>query len=210
METLNKKESEVAMSIINIGLDKAAESLSFFMKEEIQLESLDLSVNKVNTKFDFTNKLGDNIHFLITDVIGELKGVCCLIFSEKEADQLRKIALPKEILENPLMMNEMADAIMLEADNIISASVITQFSNILNHRIYGGVPQLKKFSSKQLNDFVESNYGDDLFIINFKVHFSSSHMDFKPQFVWLFDNSFLLSIKKFAEAEENMEKLVLQ
>lgn len=209
METLTKKELDVARSIINIGLDKAAESLSFFMKERIQLEGLDLSINKINTQLNFTSKPGDNIHFLITEVIGELKGVCCLIFSEKEADQLRKIALPKEILESPQMMNEMADAIMLEADNIISASVITQFSNILNNKIYGGVPQLKKFSLQQLNDFVKSNYEDDLFFINFKVHFSSSNLDFKPEFVWLFDNSFLFSIKKFTGTEENVEKLVL-
>ncbi len=207
MEKLNANEKNAANSIINIGLGKAAESLSFFMKEQITTNELDFSISKLDKDLDFTNKYGDNIHFLITEVIGELKGVCCLIFSEEEADQLRKAALPAEILNSPEMMSEMADAIMLEVDNIISASVITQFSNILNHSIYGGVPQLKKFTLEQLNEFVKLNYKEDMYIINFKTHFVSSGLDFKPEFIWLFDDSFLKSIKEFSGSPANFVKL---
>ena len=56
-----------------------------------------------------------------------------------------------EITGNPEIMAEMSDGILLEVDNIISASVITQFSNILNHRIHGGVPQLKKLDKNKIN-----------------------------------------------------------
>lgn len=207
MEALNEREHLFAETIIKQGLSKAAESLGFFMKEQIKSNGVHLAINKFDKNFDFTQKYGANIHFLITEVIGELKGVCCLVFSEEEANQLRKAALPKEIVENPEMMTEMADAIMLEVDNIISASVITQFSNLLEHKIYGGVPQLKKFDAKQLNEFVDSNYSNELYIINFKTHFVSSNLDFSPEFTWLFDNSFLSSIKKFAESETAEEKL---
>ena len=49
-----------------------------------------------------------------------MKGICCLIFSEEEANHLRSAALPPEILNSPEMMAEMSDGIMLEVDNIIS------------------------------------------------------------------------------------------
>ena len=47
----------------------------------------------------------------------------------------------------------------------------------------------------------------DLYIINFKTQFASSQLNFNPEFVWLFDNTFLESIKSFALDNANMSKL---
>jgi chemotaxis protein CheY-P-specific phosphatase CheC len=208
MENLNNNELLAARSIINIGLCKAAESLSFFMKEEISFNSLCFSVKRIEDGLDFTTKRGTNIHLLITYVIGELKGVCCLVFSEEEANKLRHTALPKEVTENPVAMAEMSDAILLEVDNIISASVITQFSNILKHNIYGGVPELKKFScGGSLDAFVKSTFLQDMYVINFKIQFTSKLLNFSPEFVWLFDSTFLDSIRTFVSDQANLLKL---
>ena len=198
MESVNHKELNTAKEIVNVGLLKAAESLSFFMKETILLDDMDISFNKSSDPADFTSKNGDNIHLLLTDIIGELNGVCCLIFSEEEADKLRHTALPPEIINNPEIMNEMSDGILLEVDNIISASVITQFSNILKHKIYGGVPAIKKLNKEQLNQFIKGKLEQDMFIINFNTHFVSSSIKFSPQFLWLFDNSFIESIRSYS------------
>lgn len=191
-------ELQVANDIINKGLLKAAESLSFFMKDKIMLDRTDCCFNKPSTPSDFTTKKGDNVHLLITEVIGELKGVCCLIFSKDEADKLRQTALPEEIRNNPAIMEEMNDGILLEVDNIISASVITQFSNILKHKIYGGVPNIKKLNSEEVNQYIKGKLEEDMFIISFNTHFISSNIDFSPQFLWLFDHSFATSIQNYA------------
>lgn len=206
-EHINALELSVAKNIVNTGLQKSAESLSFFMKEKITLDEMNYDFNKSPTPPDFTSKNGNNIHLLITEVIGELKGICCLIFTEEEADNLRNTALPPEIINNPAIMEEMSDGILLEVDNIISASVITQFSNILQHKIYGGVPQIKKLSSGQVNQFIKNKLEDDMFIITFNTHFVSSNLQFSPQFLWLFDNSFIKSIQKFALDKVNVESL---
>ncbi len=203
METITDKELEFARKIVNQGLLKAAESLSFFMKETISLDELDYSFNTPSHPADFTTKKGENIHLLLTEVIGELKGVCCLIFSNEEADKLRQTALSPEITSNPEIMAEMSDGILLEVDNIISASVITQFSNILKHKIHGGVPKLKRLNTEELNQYVKGKLEDDMFIISFNTHFVSANLDFSPQFMWLFDSSFTSSIKKFAAGEAN-------
>jgi hypothetical protein len=79
MENINPNELNAAKEIVNAGLLKAAESLSFFMKEKITLDDMDFSFNKASNPADFTSKKGDNIHLLLTEIIGELKGVCCLI-----------------------------------------------------------------------------------------------------------------------------------
>lgn len=191
-------ELKVANDIINTGLLKAAESLSFFMKDKIMLDKTDCCFNKPSVPSDFTTKKGNNVHLLITEVIGELKGVCCLIFNEEEADKLRQTALPEEIKSNPAIMAEMKDGILLEVDNIISASVITQFSNILKHKIYGGVPSIKKITSDEVNQYIKEKLEEDMFVISFNTHFISSNIDFSPQFLWLFDASFARSIQNYS------------
>lgn len=198
MKALNVDELLVAKEIIDKGLEKAAESLSFFMKEPIQRGELGYYENWGQHSWKLELKENPNIHLLTTEIIGELKGTCCLIFTEKEADQLRQTALPKDILENPKMMDQMSDAIMLEVDNIISASVITQFSNILRTKIFGGVPNLKKMNFEQLNNFIES-LPIGTYAVNFKTNFMTSKGNFSPEFIWLFDSSFIVYIKKYME-----------
>lgn len=190
-----------ASSIVKKGLDKAAESLSFFIKDDVKMRPIDIKINKISELNKYTNKEGEQIHFLITDVIGDMKGVCYLIFSKNEADKLRSLALPTEVLNNESLMQEMADAIMLEVDNIISASVITQFANILQVHIYGGVPRLKKFNYTELNDYVKQNSNTELFSINIKAHFETSLHDFNPEFIWQFEGTFLDNIRKLSEKE---------
>ena len=155
MEKLSPQEIDVARDIISQGLVKAAESLSFFMNETISLQEFEDENQFSIPHLEISKKGQSNIQLLITKVIGDLKGVCCLIFSEEEANQLRSSALPPEILESPEMMAEMSDGILLEVDNIISASVITQFSNILKVKIHGGVPALKKVNSEELENFFQ-------------------------------------------------------
>ncbi len=198
MNALNKKEIAIAKKIIAAGLFKAAESLSFFMNETITLKDFENEQILSDSPWESSKKEESNIQFLTTKVIGDLKGVCCLIFSEKEADQLRSAALPPEILESPEMMKEMSDDIMLEVDNIISASVITQFSNLLNVKIHGSVPGLKKVNYIEMKEFIANEINNELYLVSFKTSFESSNIVFNPEFVWLFDAAFTDSIKRYA------------
>jgi len=201
MKDLTPQEIDVARKIISAGLVKSAESLSFFMNETISLKDFDAEKNLDNPPLELGKKDESNIHLLTTKVIGEMKGICCLIFSAEEADHLRKAALPQEILDSPEMMEEMSDGIMLEVDNIISASVITQFSNLLKVKIHGGVPDLKKVTFKEMEEYISGEVNNELYLISFKTSFESSKAQFNPEFVWLFDNTFIDNIKKYAALE---------
>ena len=201
MKKLDTNELLFAESLVKKGLLKAAESLSFFMKEDLGINELNF---RINENIEWPNKTGENIHLLTTEVMGELPGVCYLIFSEGEANKLRDIALSVEIRNNPELVAEMNDAIMLEVDNIISASVITEFSNILKRKIYGNVPNLELVNENRLKVLLNEKMNEDMYSINFKAQFMSSNINFSPEFVWLFDHKFLDSIKSLAsDLKEN-------
>jgi len=201
IQNLTPHEIDVAKKIISTGLVKSAESLSFFMNETITLKDFDAEKQLYQPPLELSKKSESNIQLLTTKVIGEMKGICCLIFSEEEANHLRSAALPPEILNSPEMMAEMSDGIMLEVDNIISASVITQFSNLLKVKIHGGVPNLKKVTFNEMEEYISGEVNNELYLISFKTSFESSKAQFNPEFVWLFDNTFIDCIKKYAALE---------
>ena len=201
IQNLTPHEIDVAKKIISTGLVKSAESLSFFMNETITLKDFDAEKQFYQPPLELIKKSESNIQLLTTKVIGEMKGICCLIFSEEEANHLRSAALPPEILNSPEMMAEMSDGIMLEVDNIISASVITQFSNLLKVKIHGGVPNLKKVTFNEMEEYISGEVNNELYLISFKTSFESSKAQFNPEFLWLFDNTFIDCIKKYAALE---------
>lgn len=207
MVELSDFELSTSKEIVNIGLAKAADSLSFFMHEKILIRSVDFEIVEVNDSNFFTKDDGKENYILTTEVIGELQGVCYLIFTKEEADRIFKISLPESITSSEESMKEMGPAILLEIDNIVSASVITQFSNLLNYKVYGGVPGLsEKTLTAFKGDILEQTCNGNC-LINFKAEFVASGQNFNPQFIWLLNEKFFDGVKDFLKNSENLEKL---
>lgn len=207
MEELNNIETDVAKEIINIGLSKAADSLSFFSQQKVIIRSSELILKNTSEAKDLSKKEGDNIYVLTTDIVGELSGVCYLIFNEQEVNKLLKISLPASILEDEEQKMVMSDAILKEADNIISASVITQFSNLLNFKIHGGVPQMDIMEEDKVLAFMLSRASESEYFLQISAQFHAEEVDFSPEFVWFLDKKFVEGIKKFVKDESYLKKL---
>jgi len=207
MNYLNNIETDVAKEIINIGLGKAADSLSFFSQQKVMIRSSELILKNTNDAKDLSKKTGDNIHVLTTDIVGELSGVCYLIFNEKEVNKLLKISLPASILEDEEQKLLMSDAILKEADNIISASVITQFSNLLKFNAHGGIPEMDIMSEDKVMPFLLSRATDSKFYLQISAQFHTEEVDFSPEFVWFLDAKFIEGIKQFVKDEKYLDKL---
>ncbi|MCF6308681.1 MAG: hypothetical protein L3J09_12120 [Flavobacteriaceae bacterium] len=207
MDELNHIETDVAKEIINIGLGKAADSLSFFSQQKVIIRSSELILKNTNEAKDLSKKTGDNIHVLTTDIVGELSGVCFLIFNEKEVNKLLKISLPASILEDEEQKVIMSDAILKEADNIISASVITQFSNLLGFNIHGGIPNMDIMSEKEVLPFLLSRAENSKHYLQISAQFHTEEVDFSPEFIWFLDSKFIDGIKEFVKGKSYLDKL---
>jgi len=207
MNQFNHIEQDVAKEVINIGLSKAADSLSFFTQNKVIIRSSELIFKNISEAKELSKKVGDNIYVLTTDIIGELKGVCYLIFNEQEVDKLLKISLPATILEDKEKKMEMSDAILKEADNIISASVITQFSNLLKFNMYGGVPYMDILSKEKVTPFLLSRAAGSEYFLQISAQFHTEEVDFTPEFVWFLDSKFIEGVKSFVKDESYLDKL---
>lgn len=207
-EELNDVELDLAKEIINIGLGKAADSMAFFTKEKVFIRSFDVKLKDASSVRELSKKdKGELLYVLTTEVKGELGGICYLIFSEKEVNELLKVSLPTSVLEDKEKLEVMSEAILLEMDNIIVASVITQFSNFFDYNTYGDVPSLSITPSNGFSQILESTCKSVDYILNFKSEFTTTGIDVNPEFIWLLDNKYIEGVKNVAKNDKVLEKI---
>ncbi len=206
---LNRIEEDIAKEIINIGLGKAADSMAFFTQDKVFIRTKDLRICETGDIANINHDGGnsDERFILTTKVIGELEGACFLIFTADEVEKLLNKALPKSVLEDDTKKAMMGDAILLELDNIISASVITQFSNFFKYKMHGDVPQLNRVTKDGVNDLLLNDAGGYSSFIYFHSEFSTGEMDINPEFIWFLDAPFFTGVQAVMKDDQMMEKL---
>lgn len=196
----DKTELELTRELINVGLAKAAQSMAFFTKQQVNIKSADVQIKPLSLLGNLSNKDDKtSLVVLTTEIMGELGGICYLIFSDDEVAEILNVSLPKEILEDPDKLNVMGDAILLEMDNIIVASVITQFANILNYKMYGNVPKISRTLSNGFEQIINSTNKTSNYFLYFKSEFSTEGLDINPDFIWLLDDNYVEGVKSIME-----------
>lgn len=131
---------------------------------------------------------GKPFHFVITtEMFGDLRGKSYLMLSDEDIE----ILSGHLSLKSPTLKTEF----LKELDNILSAAVITKFSNEFTAKVYGDIPILLKdvtnLAEMILDDF--SSHSSQSFL-------SAVHLDvkrqpaLKPLFVWVLDPATLTKI----------------
>lgn len=194
MGDLNDSELKVATKLIFDGLSMAKSSMEMILQSPISIEQVDY----LNAELE-TDRFGGNdkeVHLIKTELMGELKGTSHLIFSETEVAKLYQACLPEKIVnDNSNESTIMKLGFLTEIDNMVSAAVITEFSNFLGVEIYGNVPSLKVLKTSELNDFITKEASEFESIIHFKAVFQAKELDICPDFIWVFHDKFVDKIK---------------
>lgn len=193
MNTFSTAEIARAEEIIAAGLNKAAESLSFFMKENISLRETNFDISTKYNNQEFESK---QLYVLSTELKGGLKGVCYLVFTEDESNEICKVALPPQIWNDKAKLSSMKEPLLLEVDNILSAAVVTQFANQLKIKVYGDVPFLNIHTEESLNNLINVQLHPDKLIMGFRTEFNSLKSNFHPEFFWILEPDFMENVRQ--------------
>lgn len=206
MQKWSTLEIDVAKEIVNIALAKAADSLSFFTKEKVFIRGLDVEFNPIKD-FDCKSKDQKINHVLTTEIKGDVSGKCFLVFDGSDVENFWKIALPENIQNDPDKKKEMGQAILMEADNIITASVVTQFANLLKINMHGYVPNYDLLVCEKMNAFFHKDIDNSEAYLQFSATFTSESIQINPEFIWMLDSVFMNKVQTFVEEEANLLKL---
>lgn len=200
MSFLNTTEKKVAEDLFNAGFKKAAQSFSSISRQEINIEMTDVEVSRVWENNYHAHQ--GVLTLLTTDIIGELNGKSYLIFNQDECNTLYEACFPNKDDKNREMLEE---AFLKELDNILSASMITEFSNFLQASIYGDVPGFCRDSAEKINHLIQVDFeqksqdAESIFLIANTKFSLKNDLSFRPQFFWKLTDSFISMIKKVAE-----------
>lgn len=199
---LSEIEFDAAKELINIGLAKAADSMSFFVKGQIMLKGLDFAIKELTTIEKLSQKQGEFIHVLATELKGDMTGSCFLILDDTDVKTLMKEGLSPSVQDDPIKAKAMGIAFLTELDNIITAAVVTQFADMLDMKLHGYVPTYHKYKQDELEESLRNKIKLDNYLLYFKVNLIVSHGALSPEFVWTLDQNFVNKVVALIQKQQ--------
>lgn len=198
MNILSKKEKALAREIVDAGYQNAAKSFSLVIQQNIEIAISEIEVTKAEPSYSKFLKSGQNITMLTTKIIGEVSGKSFLLLNEEERAAIYSACLSPQ--KDEAVRKKMEEAILKEIDNIISATVITQFSNALGFSIYGDVPYLTTIPSNEIVAVIAKDFEKepDYFLTVNTRFFFENNMALQPYFFWILSSRFLERIREKA------------
>lgn len=167
--------------VMNSGFVKAASSFSRLIGAQVKITNEQSMLVHHHEDFPCISEEQGELYVLTTQIIGDVSGKSFLIFSEEEAREIFNA------VTSTSSSQELKEAFLLEIDNIISASVVSEISNTLRLEIYGDVPQLIKIQAGEILEILSEEVSDDS---PSSMIFSNTTFQFDgrekvhPQFVW--------------------------
>ncbi|SMD32918.1 Chemotaxis protein CheY-P-specific phosphatase CheC [Reichenbachiella faecimaris] len=197
---LTERENSATEKLLKFGLSKAALAFKNILGTDASLKDIASSFEHLGSAPQYCTKAEGKTHLLKTELVGDLKGFCHLIFSEHEVQKIQNAGLPEEVLmnnnpETRLMKLEF----LTEIDNMVAGAVVTQLANFLELEIYGNVPSLHVMQADEVNKYIkaESEVYDST--VEFRATFGIPELEVQPEFVWLLQENFLDKVKSKAE-----------
>ncbi|MEM7549440.1 MAG: hypothetical protein AAF363_07195 [Bacteroidota bacterium] len=199
---LSKEDRKNARQIIEKGYAKAVKSLSNISGKYFKLIDPEITFGLSLTDLPLIENEQKEFILLTTDIIGQFRGRSYLMLSEEESDKIVEACYPD--LDHDIQNHEIRESILLELDNILSASVIAEFANFLGVQVYGDVPQIMKTNNAELKEMMKNDFKNDrdheyIFAIsNTRFSLEPEELSLSPQFVWKLTREFLDAVKKFS------------
>jgi len=132
--------------------------------------------------------------------MGELKGKSFFKLNLEEANLLFAKNFP--VTEGKEPNKAIFDGFLLEIDNIITASVVTEFANKLSVKAYGGVPRILYTEDASQSELKNLESAESYFI-KFSCRYKMKNMEFSPVFLWLMTQE----IETLSAREESTAKV---
>jgi chemotaxis protein CheY-P-specific phosphatase CheC len=183
MDARTKARENYIVHVLNAGFNRSAQSFSQFVMRKVKVHTSQSILVRNNDDFSYITEEEGNLYVLTTQLIGDFSGKSYLILNEEECEEIFN-GLHADMSDN---REQLKDALLLEIDNIISASVIAELSNELQIELYGDVPILKRVNAKDLQDLIGTDgaVGESTSIVVTNTSFQfDNHDRVNPQFIW--------------------------
>ncbi|NRA37792.1 MAG: chemotaxis protein CheC [Planctomycetes bacterium] len=188
IQSFDTEEMEVLTELVNIGVGRAAASMSDMIEQRIELTVPQIHIGQVNEMFDAMRDEGAHVSAVEQRFSGTFSGMSALMFPTESAATIVCLLLQEEISN--------ANSASLEELEAERESVLTEIGNVLINAIMGSLGNtLSSHLQYTLPVYVESG-ADDLCLrwgeqtdgaMIVKVKFEVSDAHISGQFLMMFE-----------------------
>lgn len=180
-----RNEKMIIQEIFEAGYQHAAESFSSLTGLGIKAEGLTIELGSNTDHLPDEIPVKKSFTLLSTKLFGDAKGESILILNERE----RSLISAQNLTISGTSISIGETSFLLELDNIVSASVITEVSDELDLNIYGGVPSLLEINDgNKLRNYLHR----DQFTFFIKGCFNiEGYKEVKPAFIFRMNEKIL-------------------
>ena len=205
MISLSSYEMDITKELIHIALSNAADAFSKLAKERVLIKGYDLKILDKEDYYRIMEKeQHQQLYVLTTNIKGKLDGKSFLLIDQQDAKKIFKVFSPSHEQVSPEGLSEFQQGILLELDNILTAAMVTQLSNILDLFTYGDVPKLDFFSQSQIKEYFKESIENFDFVLNIDARFQSFDTNMSPSFIWFFKSELLLAVQNLIKEKKHL------
>ncbi|MGF1532217.1 MAG: hypothetical protein ACFCUI_00830 [Bernardetiaceae bacterium] len=129
---------------------------------------------------------------LRTDIKGDFAGEVYLVVSPTDEPRISELLLPGSLVGQP----EMREAILLEVDNILTAAMVTKYSEILQKQIIGDVPEAQTYQPERLVAYFDAQHQQPNYVFTFAAELITLQSQLKLYIVGFFDERFVQDVQE--------------
>lgn len=195
---ITREEFDDALSeLVNVGVGRAAASLSSMVKERIDLsvpKVVTISFQELSFHLGLEKELSEdpNVSIVQQPFVGKVGGTASILFPVSSARKLVALLTDGALSSEELDLE--MEAALTEVGNILINGVMGTIGNITGMDINFQLPEYQKCSTDELE---QTFHGHDLLLA--MVLIAISGQEIKGHLILLFDLSSLESLQNFVE-----------
>jgi chemotaxis protein CheY-P-specific phosphatase CheC len=206
MNILNSIQLDVTKELISMALANAADSFSKMTHEQVLISGYKMKVIEPGDVETLLVDSAENTDYFMlnTQIKGQISAQTYLMINHKDTGSILNIFAPGQPAPALDQLTELQEATLLELDNIITAAMVTQISNILEVFAYGDVPSLQHLPQPEIIDHFREDIKSFDVILLINARFRSDLTNMNPHFICFFKTDFLASVIRLVNEKKHL------
>ncbi len=170
---LTELEADLLAELFNIGVGRAADSLSRMVNQEISLSIPSVEFRTVKEMADYLG--GDNIICCVSqNMTGEFDARSMLLFPEENSMEVVRLLMGDQISDE--LVADMQEEALNEIGNIVLNACIGSIATTLNKQFNVGLPEFESDIPMNLLTSSVSSKSDGVLLIRINMELSESNV----------------------------------
>ena len=197
MDQLSNTQQEIIGEFVDLAITKSLFSMQGMLNIQLRKDYARFGVGIIRTIPEFESLGRFKVHIIKVNLKGELGGALYFVINAYEVGIINKACLPEDVTSTLNHANkEMKNGFILEIENIIAASSVTEIADLLGVELLGAVPEVKILKGNEVNEYLRNESLKYHSSFNMEAVLKGIDLNISPYVIWMLDKRFMKKLKE--------------